>query len=66
MVGFRARAVDGDPSTARPDGVEIIDVRWFSRDEIRDQAGKTVLLPGPTSIARVIIEEWYGGPLDLP
>ncbi|MBY0176359.1 NAD(+) diphosphatase [Curtobacterium herbarum] len=66
MVGFRARAVDGDPSTARPDGVEIIDVRWFSRDEIREQAGDTVLLPGRTSIARVIIEEWYGGPLDLP
>ncbi|PZE82415.1 NAD(+) diphosphatase [Curtobacterium sp. MCBD17_032] len=66
MVGFRARAVDGDPSAARPDGVEILDVRWFSRDEIREQAGDTILLPGRTSIARVIIEEWYGGPLDLP
>lgn len=66
MLGFRARAVDGDPSTARPDGVEILDVRWFSRDEVRDQAGDTLLLPGRTSIARAIIEEWYGGPLDLP
>lgn len=66
MVGFRARAVDGDPSTARPDGVEILDVRWFTRDEIRDRAGDTLLLPGKTSIARAIIEEWYGGPLDLP
>jgi NAD+ diphosphatase len=66
MVGFRARAIDGDPSTARPDGVEIIDVRWFSREEIRAHAGDTILLPGRTSIARVIIEEWYGGPLDLP
>ncbi|WP_242090717.1 NAD(+) diphosphatase [Curtobacterium sp. DN_7.5] len=66
MLGFRARAVDGDPSTARPDGVEILDVRWFSRDEIRERAGDTLLLPGRTSIARAIIEEWYGGPLDLP
>ncbi|WIB01021.1 MULTISPECIES: NAD(+) diphosphatase [unclassified Curtobacterium] len=66
MVGFRARAVDGDPSTARPDGVEILDVRWFSRDEIRERAGDTLLLPGRTSIARAVIEEWYGGPLDLP
>ncbi|MFZ6991036.1 NAD(+) diphosphatase [Curtobacterium sp. RRHDQ66] len=66
MVGFRAKAVDGDPSTARPDGVEILDVRWFSRDEIRERAGDTLLLPGKTSIARAIIEEWYGGPLDLP
>jgi NAD+ diphosphatase len=66
MVGFRARAVDGDPTTARPDGVEILDVRWFSRDEVREQAGDTLLLPGRTSIARGIIEHWYGGPLDLP
>jgi len=66
MVGFRARAVDGDPSTARPDGVEILDVRWFSRDEVRERAGDTLLLPGRTSIARAIIEEWYGGPLDVP
>ena len=66
MVGFRARALGGDPTTARPDGVEILDVRWFSRDEIRERAGDTLLLPGRTSIARAIIEEWYGGPLDLP
>lgn len=66
MVGFRARAVDGDPSTARPDGVEILDVRWFSRDEVRERAGDTLLLPGRTSIARAIIEEWYGEPLDVP
>lgn len=66
MVGFRARSVDGDPSTARPDGVEILDVRWFSRDEVRERAGDTLLLPGRTSIARAIIEEWYGGPLDVP
>jgi NAD+ diphosphatase len=66
MVGFRARAVDGDPTSARPDGVEILDVRWFTREELRTQAGDTVLLPGRTSIARALIEEWYGGPLDLP
>ena len=48
------------------DGVEILDVRWFSREDIRERAGDTLLLPGRTSIARAIIEEWYGGPLDLP
>jgi len=66
MVGFRARALGGDPTTVRPDGVEILDVRWFSRDEVRERAGDTLLLPGRTSIARAIIEEWYGGPLDTP
>ncbi|KQO62910.1 NAD(+) diphosphatase [Curtobacterium sp. Leaf261] len=66
MLGFMARAVDGDPSTIRPDGVEIMDVRWFSREEIAAEAGKTLFLPGRTSIARAIIEEWYGEALDVP
>ncbi|MFZ7088289.1 NAD(+) diphosphatase [Curtobacterium sp. RRHDQ10] len=66
MLGFTARALDGDPSTIRPDGVEIMDVRWFSRDEIAAEAGVTLFLPGRTSIARAIIEEWYGAELDVP
>ena len=66
MVGFRARALDGDPSTIRPDGVEIMDVRWFSREEIAAEAGRTLFLPGRSSIARAIIEEWYGDTLDVP
>jgi NAD+ diphosphatase len=66
MLGFRARALDGDPSTIRPDGVEIMDVRWFSREELAAEAGVTLHLPGRTSIARAIIEEWYGSELDVP
>jgi NAD+ diphosphatase len=66
MLGFRARAENGDPSTIRPDGVEIMDVRWFSREEIAAEAGVTLHLPGRTSIARAIIEEWYGDTLDVP
>jgi NAD+ diphosphatase len=66
MLGFRARAERGDPSTIRPDGVEIMDVRWFSREELAAEAGVTIHLPGRTSIARAIIEEWYGDTLDLP
>jgi NAD+ diphosphatase len=66
MLGFRARALDGDPTTIRPDGVEIMDLRWFSRDDIRAEAGTTLHLPGRTSIARAILEEWFGGPIDVP
>ena len=44
-----------------PDGDEILDVRWFSRENHRPGDGP--LLPGPSSIARAIIEHWYGGPL---
>ena len=62
MVGFLARVDERVESILTPDGNEILDLRWFSRDELRDAAGE-ILLPGPTSIARAIIEEWYGGPL---
>jgi len=64
MVGFTARLADDQRSDAlAPDGEEILDLRWFSRRELweaRDQ----VILPGRSSIARALIEDWYGGPLD--
>ncbi len=61
MVGFRA--VVDDERTARPDGEEIVDVRWFTREEIGSAlAGEgPVGLPGPASIARALITEWYEG-----
>ncbi|WP_136035436.1 NAD(+) diphosphatase, partial [Microbacterium sp. K35] len=59
MVGFRA--VVEDEAAARADGEEIIDVRWFTRDEIGSAlAGEgPVGLPGPASIARALIVQWY-------
>ena len=61
MLGFRAVAVD--ESTA-PDGEEITEVRWLTRDEIGSAlAGDgPVGLPGPASIARRLIEHWYQEP----
>ena len=67
MVGFTAR-VDSNvgPQELRPDGVEIVKVRWFTRDEIKAaMAEKSIILPGPITIARSIIEHWYGGPYDV-
>ena len=64
MLGFMARLAPGvDPVAARPDGVEILELRWFTRNEITAAAGG-VVLPGETSIARWLIERWYGGPID--
>ncbi|GAB2967816.1 NAD(+) diphosphatase [Frigoribacterium salinisoli] len=63
MLGFRAVVDPVDPGTLTPDGAEILDLRWFSRDELRD-ALPSILLPGRTSIARAVIEDWYGGELD--
>ncbi|MFF2271058.1 NAD(+) diphosphatase [Agromyces sp. NPDC058136] len=64
MLGFSARLAPGvDPELARPDGEEILELRWFTRDELAESWGG-VTLPGETSIARWIIERWYGGPVD--
>jgi NAD+ diphosphatase len=64
MVGFEARVAADADTTGRPDGDEIVALRWFSRDELAAaaEAGE-VLLPGRTSIARAIIEHWFGGEL---
>jgi len=53
MIGFECTAPD--PDTLVPDGVEILDVRWFTRDELRSGV---VQLPGRTSIASWILEAW--------
>jgi NAD+ diphosphatase len=65
MVGFEARVVAGADTVGRPDGDEIVALRWFTRDELRAavDAGD-VLLPGRTSIARAIIEHWFGGEIE--
>jgi NAD+ diphosphatase len=61
MVGFTAHAVTTD---VHVDGVEIEQARWFSRDELRDAlASGDVLAPNRLSIARYLIEEWYGASL---
>jgi NAD+ diphosphatase len=62
MVGFTARvdpAFDGVPTA---DGAEIRDLRWFTRDELAASLGE-IKLPGRASIARAIIEQWFGGPI---
>ena len=61
MIGFRAYARGGDPV---PDGVEMAEVRWFTRAELAGLvATGEVLLPPGLSISRRLIEEWFGGPL---
>ena len=63
MLGFTARVADGFVGSGTPDGTEILDLRWFSREELL-AALPEITLPGPTSIARAIIEEWYGSTID--
>ncbi|WP_223407571.1 NAD(+) diphosphatase [Occultella gossypii] len=61
MVGFAGRALAID---VRPDGEEITEARFFSAEELRTAwTTGTIRLPRPTSIARSLIEEWFGEPL---
>lgn len=58
MLAFRARAVDAG---LRPDGSEIAEAAWYSREELAAAcAAGTVRLPPPASIARQMIDYWYG------
>ncbi|MGW3345231.1 NAD(+) diphosphatase [Nonomuraea rubra] len=61
MLGFFAEAVT---TTLTPDAEEIAEAHWFSREELaRALESGELRLPPPVSIARRLIETWYGGEL---
>jgi NAD+ diphosphatase len=64
MVGFTSRAVD---PTLHLDMEEIVEAVWVTRAELREMvpAGRFGISPS-VSIARRIIENWYGGPIGPP
>ena len=63
MLGFQAAAAAGQRIVT--DDEEIAEARWFSRAELRASIDAGELGVAPTSsIARRLIEFWYGG--DLP
>ena len=58
MIAFEG--ITQRPEEARPDGTEITEVRWFSRDEMKDAViAQDILLPPKISVARQMIETWY-------
>ncbi len=64
MLGFSARTED---TATTPDGVEISDVRWFTRAELGAAvASGEITIASGISIARNLIERWYGGPIKEP
>ncbi len=61
MIGCTARAVE---PTIVVDGVEVVEAHWFSREQVRNLAGSgELLLPSGISIARRLVEHWYGSEL---
>ncbi|MFE9242681.1 NAD(+) diphosphatase [Nocardiopsis sp. NPDC006938] len=60
MMGYTARAVG---ETERTDD-EIAETRWFTRAALAEAVhAEEVVLPGRVSIARTLIEHWYGAEL---
>lgn len=58
MLGFRARLAAGsDPDALVADPTEISELRWFTRDELREPH-ESLTLPMPLSIARWMIDRW--------
>jgi NAD+ diphosphatase len=53
MIGFKARFLSG---TINPDGDEIEDAAWFSRDNLPE-------LPAEGSLSRFLINNWLSGNL---
>ena len=61
MLGYHAWATSTE---VHVDGEEIVEARWFSRDELaRACESREVALPPAVSIARRLVERWYGEPL---
>ena len=64
MLGFTARAVAADLTL---DSVEIAEAEWYTRAEVAaGVADGSLGLPGRTSIARRLLEDWYGARLEPP
>ena len=53
MLGFKARHLSGE---IHPDGDEILDAKWFTKDNLPD-------LPGEGSLSRLLINRWLDGSL---
>ena len=53
MLGFKARYASG---TIKPDGEEIEDAKWFTKDDLPE-------LPGEGSLSRLLINNWLDGTL---
>ncbi|MEE9096619.1 NAD(+) diphosphatase [Pseudarthrobacter phenanthrenivorans] len=59
MLGFTAVTED---TQATPDGVEVTRARWFSRAELQEAVlSGEITISSRLSIARSLIEHWYGG-----
>ena len=63
MIAFEA--ITNTPELAPADGDEIEEIRWFSREEMKSAIlDKSLILPLEISVARQMINAWYGDGAD--
>lgn len=59
MIAYEA--LISNPDSVQPDGSEIEEIIWLNREEIRVKvASQDLLLPPMISVARAMIDSWYG------
>jgi len=57
MISFEA--ITDFPESARPDGEEIVAIKWLSRAELKAEiSAGTLLLPPDISVSRKMIDRW--------
>ena len=57
MISFEA--ITDLPNSARPDGEEIVDIKWLTRDDLTAQVSAgTLSLPPTMSVSRKMIDRW--------
>ena len=57
MISFEA--ITDFPESARPDGEEIVAIKWLSRAELKAEiSAGTLLLPPDMSVSRKMIDRW--------
>jgi NAD+ diphosphatase len=59
MIGFWAFADPDDEAALTPEPDELVDARWFERDELRAAlAEDRIILPPPGTIGNYLISTW--------
>jgi NAD+ diphosphatase len=57
MISFEA--ITDFPEAARPDGEEIVEIKWLSRTELNTQVAEGSLsMPPAMSVSRKMIDRW--------
>jgi len=59
MIAFEATI--SNPDSVKPDGEEIEEIIWLDRETLKNKVlSEELLLPPKISVARAMIESWYG------